>query len=126
MENYTFLSVDDVIRIHDLQINKRGGAHGLRDANGLSSAVNSPVNVMHYADGDIFDAAAAYLYNIAQAQAFLDGNKRTGAHSAIVFLITNGCNADFDEAILYDLANDIAEGSKSRGDVASYLRSASE
>lgn len=34
--------------------------------------------------------AASYAYHIAQAQAFLDGNKRTAIATAIVFLAGNG------------------------------------
>ncbi len=34
--------------------------------------------------------AAAYAFHVAQNQPFLDGNKRTGLLSAIVFLDLNG------------------------------------
>jgi death-on-curing protein len=39
-----------------------------------------------YGNGDIFDIAAAYVFHIAQAQSSLDGNKRTAAGAALVFL----------------------------------------
>lgn len=41
----------------------------------------------------MYDIAAAYAFHIAQAQAFLDGNKRTGIASALIFLKVNGVSA---------------------------------
>ena len=42
--------------------------------------------------GDPHEIAAAYAYHIAESQAYLDGNKRTGAQAAFVFL--EGCGID--------------------------------
>ena len=36
------------------------------------------MNTFHYGNGDLSDIAASYAFHLAQAQAFLDGNKRTG------------------------------------------------
>ena len=47
-------------------------------------------NVYYYGGGDWFDVAAAYAFHIAQAQAYLDGNKRTAISAALVFLAGNG------------------------------------
>lgn len=47
-------------------------------------------NAFYYGHGDIYDVAAAYAFHIAQAQAFLDGNKRTAISTALVFLAGNG------------------------------------
>jgi len=37
-----------------------------------------------------FEMAAVYAFHIAESQAFVDGNKRTGATAALVFLDLNG------------------------------------
>ncbi|MGO9231067.1 MAG: type II toxin-antitoxin system death-on-curing family toxin [Bryobacteraceae bacterium] len=37
-----FLSLDEVLEIHELQIDRYGGTHGLRDGAGLESAVATP------------------------------------------------------------------------------------
>jgi death-on-curing protein len=37
-----------------------------------------------------FEMAAAYAFHIAESQGFVDGNKRTGAAAALVFLQLNG------------------------------------
>lgn len=39
---------------------------------------------------DLFDLAAAYVYHIAKAHAFSDGNKRTAYATALTFLAFNG------------------------------------
>jgi death-on-curing protein len=49
-----------------------------------------PRNVWLYGQGDLFDIAAAYAFHLAEAQSFLDGNKRVGAGAALTFLEGNG------------------------------------
>ena len=39
---------------------------------------------------DIYEMAAVYLIHMVKNHPFVDGNKRTGAVSALVFLATNG------------------------------------
>jgi len=43
-----------------------------------------------YLHRDIFEMAAAYAFHLAESQAFVDGNKRTGLAAAYVFLALNG------------------------------------
>ena len=86
MSEPLFLSVQQVQRLHRKLIDVFGGTHGLREPGLLESAVVQPQNVYHYAGGDLFDIAAAYAFHIAQAQAFLDGNKRAGMATALAFL----------------------------------------
>ena len=49
-----------------------------------------PQNAWFYGQGDLYDVAAAYAFHLAESQAFLDGNKRTGMAAAITFLKLNG------------------------------------
>jgi death-on-curing protein len=51
----------------------------------LASAINTAL----YADGNVFEVAAAYAFHLAEAQAFLDGNKRTAVAAALTFLALN-------------------------------------
>lgn len=83
-----FLRIEDVLGIHEDQIERYGGASGLRDAGLLSSAVETARATF---DGellhtDVFAVAAAYMFHIVQNHPFTDGNKRTGAAAALVFL----------------------------------------
>jgi prophage maintenance system killer protein len=44
----------------------------------------------HYAAADLIRLAALLAVGISQAQAYLDGNKRTAYHATLVFLKVNG------------------------------------
>ena len=76
MKGPAFLSIVEVRAIQTKAIQQFGGTLGIRDTNGLEAAVNHPKNVFFYGNGDLFEIAAAYCFHIAEAQAFLDGNKR--------------------------------------------------
>jgi death on curing protein len=86
MSDPIFLTVEQVKILHRIALDRHGGQDGVRDAATLDSAVIHPCNAWIYGHGDLFDIAAAYAFHLAQAQAFIDGNKRTGIGSALVFL----------------------------------------
>src|SRR4051812_41929036 len=60
------------------------------------SATAQPQATMfgEYRHADIAEMAAAYLSHFAAAQGFVDGNKRTAAGAATVFLARNGYMLD--------------------------------
>jgi len=120
-----FLSREIIDAIHEEQINTYGGLRGVRDENGLESAIAAAQNVHHYGEGDIFAVAAAYAYNLAESQAYLDGNKRTGAQAALVFLEGCGVNcAHLPDQETYEAMIKIATREMSRSDLADYYRAA--
>jgi death-on-curing protein len=88
----TFLSVADVLAIHQDTITNEGGLAGLREPGLLESAVLLPQQQFggEYLHDGLAAMAAAYLFHIAQNHAFLDGNKRAAVLSALVFLEVNG------------------------------------
>ena len=92
MSAIDFLNVEDVLQLHEDLIDRYGGTHGIRSDDLLQSAVAQPQATFgtDYLHSDIFHMAAAYAFHIAQNQPFLDGNKRTGLHAALVFLDFNG------------------------------------
>ncbi len=87
-----FLSVDDVLAIHEDTIKHEGGQAGLLDPGLLESAVMMPQQQFggKYLHPTLASMAAAYLFHIAQNHAFRDGNKRAAAMAALVFLDANG------------------------------------
>jgi death-on-curing protein len=113
-----FLSLDEVLEIHDQQIEKYGGSQGLRDAPALESAVATPQATFggEYLHPTIPAMAAAYLFHLCQNHAFIDGNKRVGANAAITFLLMNEWEPLFSEEELVDLVLSVASSglSKSR------------
>jgi death-on-curing protein len=122
MDDPLFLRVEDVEALHAMSLQRFGGSEGLRDRNAFESAVFHPQNIFYYAQGDLFDMAAAYCFHIAQAQAFLDGNKRTGAAAAIVFLDANGYPITGDSMRIHAALIAVAKGEMDRDGVAALLR----
>jgi death-on-curing protein len=97
---------------------------GVRSEGALESAIAAAQNVYYYAGGDIYEIAAAYIYHLAESQAYFDGNKRTAVAAALVFL--EGCGIDtsqISEQPMYELMMRIAAREAGRTEAAEYLRS---
>jgi death-on-curing protein len=118
----SFISVAQVEIIHARQIAIFGGTPGLRDRGGMESAVFQPQNIYFYAGGDLYEIAAGYAYHIAEAQAFLDGNKRTAIGAALVFLQANGVTTSTATAELHAAMIAIAEKRMTRSQLAGLPR----
>jgi death-on-curing protein len=91
-----YLTIIEVLSIHDDQIERYGGTPGLRDAGLLEAALFRP-QTGHYAD--LIEEAAALWESLAQNHPFIDGNKRSAFAVTYTFLVINGARlaADADE-----------------------------
>ena len=121
--NILFLDRPLVERLHTIQIQRFGGASGLRDENAIESALARPVNKAFYED--LFELAAAYLYGLAKNHAFVDGNKRIAIVAAAVFLMDNGFEIDTDDATLYTFVIAVAAGEIDEEGATRFLRDVS-
>ncbi|OGL42237.1 MAG: death-on-curing protein [Candidatus Schekmanbacteria bacterium RBG_13_48_7] len=119
-----FLTLGEVLEIHRDQIKRYGGDPDIRDLRLLQSAVAIPASSFggQYFHGDLFEMGAAYLFHIVQNHPFIDGNKRTGAVSALVFLELNGIEVDTDEKAFENMVRSVAEGKSVKSAVAEFLR----
>ena len=81
-----YLTLDEVLRIHELLIDAFGGARGVRDAGLVESALLRP-QTGHYAD--LVEEAAALWESLAN-HGFIDGNKRVAYACVELFLQMNG------------------------------------
>lgn len=119
-----FLDLDHVMRLHRDLIERYGGTDGTRDVGLLHSAIAMPQAAYggHYLHSDLFEMAAAYLYHIVQNHPFLDGNKRTGAATALVFLAINGVQIDNDEEGLVELTLSVATGQSGKSQIGEFFR----
>lgn len=119
-----FLSVEQVERIHQTQIELFGGSPGLRDRALLESAVAAPSASFggQYLHADIFEMAAALLFALAKNHPFVDGNKRVATAAALTFLLTNGKEIAESEPDLGDLVIAVAEGRAGKNEIADFLR----
>lgn len=119
-----FLGIEDVMHIHRNQIERYGGGLGVRDPGALESALAQPQATFSgkHLHADLFEMAAAYMYHIVQNHPFLDGNKRTGAVTALTFLDWNGINFRSDEEGLADITLRVASGRAGKQAVAAFFR----
>ncbi|WP_228056450.1 type II toxin-antitoxin system death-on-curing family toxin [Microcoleus sp. LEGE 07076] len=88
MQTPKFISLEEVLELHDDQISSFGGTPGVRDEGLLESALAQPQatfcgQLLHQ---KIAEQAAAYLYHIAMNHPFIDGNKRSAFAVADTFL----------------------------------------
>jgi death-on-curing protein len=120
-----FLDRPLVERLHAVQIQRFGGAAGLRDENAFESALARPINNAYSGCEDIFELAAAYLYGLAKNHAFVDGNKRIAIVAAAVFLMDNGVEIATDDATLYTFVLAVAAGEIDEEGATRFLRDAS-
>lgn len=118
-----FLDTEDVIELHATQLEIYGGSPGLRDRGLLESAVAQPQTSFagEFAHDGLFAMAAAYLFHIVSNHAFVDGNKRAGVLSAVVFLDVNGISINHPSEALYELTMGVAEGRIEKPAVAAEL-----
>ncbi|NLS92362.1 MAG: type II toxin-antitoxin system death-on-curing family toxin [Planctomycetaceae bacterium] len=119
-----FLDLEHILRLHRSLIEHYGGADGIRDIGLLHSATSMPQASYggEYLHRNIFEMAAAYLFHIVQNHPFLDGNKRTGAASAIVFLALNDIEIDNDEQGVVDLTLSVATGQAGKAEIAQFFQ----
>jgi death-on-curing protein len=119
-----FLTVEDVLALHAVQLPRYGGAAGVRDRALLESAVAQPMASFGgtWLHPDLWSMAAAYLYHLVQNHPFVDGNKRTGLLSALVFLALNGIMIDQATPALYDLTMAVAAGRLDKPAIAAALQ----
>lgn len=102
----TKLTKEQIILLHTQLIQETGGSNGIRDEGLLDSALHAPFQ--SYAGIDSFPSiqqkAARLGFGLVKNHAFIDGNKRIGAHAMLVFLALNGIELEYTQK---DLANTI-------------------
>ena len=91
MAEIRYLSMAEVLALHQAMMEKFGLAPSPLRAEGLlESAIMRPRMAAYYSEADIIRQCTLLLIGISQAQAFLDGNKRTAFAACDVFLRLNG------------------------------------
>ncbi len=123
-----FLTLEEVLDLHALQLARYGGGEGLRDLGLLESALAQPMATFggEYVHSSLWEMAAAYLFHIVSNHPFIDGNKRAGLLAALVFLEINGVSLTRGSEDLYELTLSVASGSTSKAEVASTLQRLAE
>lgn len=86
-----YLDMEDLLRLHQRQLETFGGAPGVRDAGLIEAALARPQSGYYK---DRIEEAAALWESLTMNHGFIDGNKRVGFAATYVFLRINGVNID--------------------------------
>jgi death on curing protein len=127
-----YLTIEQILRLHHAVVEKFGGLSGIRDCNLLFSCIESPKMAIFGEDlyPSLYDKAGIYLFNIVCNHPFNDGNKRTGAGAAYLFLQINKARIPFDtspEDMVYEnFVVKVAKGKTTKEEVAYFLEHGKE
>ena len=117
------LSKEQILVLHEQLIEATGGSSGLKDEGLLESALASPFQSFDGKDlfPSVYQKAARLGFGLASNHAFVDGNKRIGAHAMLVFLLLNGVEIEYSQEELINLFLGIANGEKDYPDVLNWI-----
>lgn len=123
-----YLTLEQILKMHAALVQKFGGLQGIRDANLLISAVETPKAAMF---GDelyptVYDKASVYLFHIVRNHPFNDGNKRTGFAVSYLFLKANKVPIRFEDEIYEEFVVEIAKAKKTKEEIAYFFKHGKE
>ena len=117
------MTKEQILLLHTQLIEATGGSDGIRDANLLESALESPFQ--SYSGEELYPSiqakAARLCYGLVKNHAMIDGNKRIGVHAMLVFLTLNGYEVEYKQKELSDLILDVAANRKQYEDILHWL-----
>lgn len=122
MNAWKWLTVAQVIAIHDDLIEEFGGKVGIMSEGALESTVNRPQQLAYYpSESSVFELAATLGYGLVKNHCFVDGNKRTSFDAMAVFLLRNGYELIAAEVEAVDIILDLVGGDASQTVLAQWL-----
>lgn len=106
------LTTKQVISIHSSLIEATGGTDGVRDVGLLESALETPFQTFGGKDlyPTLIQKAARLGHSLISNHPFVDGNKRIGIHTMLVFLAINGVEIECTQNELIDVGLSLADG----------------
>lgn len=117
------LSKEQILKLHEQLIEQTGGRDGVRDYNLLESAIETPFQ--SFGGDELYptiQAKGARLgYGLIKNHCMIDGNKRIGAHSMLVFLALNGIELQYSQKELYETILQVADGSLEYEDLLKWI-----
>ena len=118
------MTLEQILVIHEDQIERYGGSHGVRNLALIESAVFRPQT--SFAGKElyvtIFDKAASLLHSVLLNHAFVDGNKRTAMVATITFLELNGYFLEVSQKELVHFALKVENKKISIEKIANWLK----
>jgi death-on-curing protein len=119
----TFLTIEQILLIHEDQVERYGGSSGMRDLSLLESAVYRPQTTFNgtYLYASIYDMTAVLIHSLILNHPFVDANKRVGMVAGIVFLAINNYELLVSEHEFLEIALKITEKEISTEELSSWL-----
>lgn len=115
-----YLTAVEVLAIHVDQIDRYGGAEGVRDFGLLEAALFRP-QTGYYAD--LIEEAAALWESLTGNHPFVDGNKRVGFAVTYTFLAINGMRIEADPDAAYEfISRGLGSGTFEFAHLVAWLR----
>ncbi len=121
MARFHYLDMQDVLGLHRRQLERFGGAGGIRDAGLIEAALARPQSGYYR---DLIEEAAALWESLTMNHGFVDGNKRVGFAATYVFLRTNGLDLTASaDATLEFVITSLETGEFEKNRLDAWLRS---
>ena len=107
------LCKEQVLMLHSQVVEQTGGTDGARDFNLLESAIESPLQAFGGEElyPTIQEKGTRLGYGLIKNHCMLDGNKRIGVHTMLVFFALNGIELRYTQKELYEMVLAVADGS---------------
>lgn len=117
------LSKEQIIKLHSHLIAETGGLDGIRDEGLLDSAISAPFQCFDNTElyPSVQQKAARLCCGLVKNHAFIDGNKRIGAHVMLVFLALNGIELNYEQEELISMILGVASGNNGFEDLLKWL-----
>lgn len=114
----TYLDLEDLLALADDL-----GVLQVRDLGLLASAAQRPATSLYGEEvyPDVGDKAAVILESVVRNHPLVDGNKRLGWLSTVVFLGLNGVDLDVEDDDAYELVISVAEGRRTWQETAVWM-----
>lgn len=124
MKEPSFLTTEDILFIHEQEVQKAGGDPGIREEQDVQACADAPkASFDREYLNDLFEMAASYIICLTIRHPFVDGNKRTALASALTFLYLNGYEVEESYDVeLADLVLNFLSKEMSKEDLAQHFR----
>ena len=118
------INIEEVLKIHEILIDKFGGKSGIRDKSSLESAISRPFQTFDKKElyPNPIEKSAALIESIIKNHPFIDGNKRLGYVLMRLLLMENGLDIEIDEESKYRFVIQIAKGDLKFDEICDWIK----
>ena len=118
------ITTEQIIVFHKKIISNTGGSEGIRDILIIDSALNRAFATF---DGnDLYESdlekISVIIYGLISNHGFVDGNKRIGVATMLLFLKLNDINIKYTQKELVDLGLAVAQGKYRESDIEEWIK----